>query len=206
MITIYATISLVLTIATGLLSFISYHDDMGIEIPYFSIIIKAAPIILIALLFLKANLRWQALSKSRHIQAFKISYEGWKKCLVYELFQVVLFVFMAILLLIYFERGIMLAIVLLFYVIESTSHVFLGKKNYKIILTEKAITIINNNLIIIPWEEIKGIVKRHNSIQFKLSNNTIKVLDRDFIELQERTYFNDQIKNLSIKKNIFIEE
>ena len=206
MITIYATISLVLTIATGLLSFISYHDDMGIEIPYFSIIIKAAPIILIALLFLKANLRWQALFKSRQIQAFKISYEGWKKCLVYELFQVVLFVFMAILLLIYFERGIMLAIVLLLYVIESISHVFLGKKNYKIIVTKKAITIINNNLIIIPWEEIKGIVKRHNSIQFKLSNNTIKVLDRDFIELQERTYFNDQIKNLSIKKNIFIEE
>ena len=206
MITIYATISLVLTIAAGLLSFISYHDDMGIEIPYFSIIIKAAPIILIALLFLKANLRWQALFKSRQIKAFKISYEGWKKCLVYELFQVVLFFFMAILLLIYFERGIMLAIVLLLYVIESSSHVFLGKKNYKIIVTEKAITIINNNLIIIPWEEIKGIVKRHNSIPFKLSNNTIKVLDRDFIELQERTYFNDQIKNLSIKKNIFIEE
>jgi len=205
LISIYSTISIILTIATGLLCFISYHDDMGIEIPFLAILLKIVPILLVTLLVLKSNLRWQALFKAKKIKAFNISMPGWKKCVVYEVFQCVLCLFISLLLINYYEKGTVLAIVLMFYIIESVSHIILGRILYKVIVRENAITIINNNLITIPWNEIKGIVRRHNDLQFKLKNNTIRVLDQDLIKHNERDSFYNQIKEISLKKNIFIE-
>jgi len=201
----YSTISIVLTIVTGLLCFISYHDDMGIEIPYLSMLLKIVPILLVVLLVLKSNLRWQALFKVKKINAFKVSTAGWKKCVVYEFFQCVLCLFISLLLFNYYEKGTALVIVLIFYIIESVSHVIIGRKLYKVIVRENAITIINNNLIIIPWNEINGIVRRHNDLQFKLNNNTIRILDQDLIKSNEMDSFYNQIKEMALKKNIFIE-
>ena len=179
---------------------------MGIEIPYFHIIIKLIPLLLVLLLILKSNLRWQALFKARKIDAYNISKVGWKKCVVYEVFQWAFYSFIALLLFNYYEKGMLLVIVLVFYVIESISHVLIGRNLYKIIVREKAITIINNNIIVIPWNEIKGIVRRHNGLQFKLSNKTIRVLDQDLIEENQISVFNNQIKELAIEKSIFIDE
>ena len=201
----YSTISIVLTIVTGLLCFISYHDDMGIEIPYLAMLLKIVPILLVILLVLKSNLRWQALFKVKKINAFKVSRAGWKKCVVYEFFQCVLCLFISVLLFNYYEKGTALVIVLIFYIIESVSHVIIGRKLYKVIVRENAITIINNNLIIIPWNEINGIVRRHNDLQFKLNNNTIRILDQDLIKSNEMDSFYNQIKEMALKKNIFIE-
>tara|TARA_B110000014_G_scaffold255545_1_gene237531 strand:+ start:602 stop:1213 length:612 start_codon:yes stop_codon:yes gene_type:complete len=201
----YSTISIVLTIVTGLLCFISYHDDMGIEIPYLAMLLKIVPILLVILLVLKSNLRWQALFKVKKINAFKVSRDGWKKCVVYEFFQCVLCLFISVLLFNYYEKGTALVIVLIFYIIESVSHVIIGRKLYKVIVRENAITIINNNLIIIPWNEIIGIVRRHNDLQFKLNNNTIRILDQDLINPNEMDSFYNQIKEIALKKNIFIE-
>ena len=117
---------------------------MGIEIPYFSTIIKVVPIILIILLVLKSNLRWHALLKASKMKAFKISNTGWKKCVVYEIFQCTLYIFISLLLFIYYEKGINIVIVLTFFVIESISHVLIGRNSYKVIVKENAITIINN--------------------------------------------------------------
>jgi len=178
---------------------------MGIEIPYLDILLKIVPILLVILLVLKANLRWQALFKVKKINAFKVSRSGWKKCMVYEFFQCVLCLFISVLLFNYYEKGIALVIVLIFYIIESISHVIIGRKLYKVIVRENAITIINNNLIIIPWNEINGIVRRHNDLQFKLTNNTIRILDQDLIKPNEMDSFYNQIKEIALKKNIFIE-
>jgi len=201
----YSTISIVLTVVTGLHCFISYHDDMGIEIPYLAMLLKIVPILLVILLVLKSNLRWQALFKVKKINAFKVSRAGWKKCVVYEFFQCVLCLFISVLLFNYYEKGTALVIVLIFYIIESVSHVIIGRKLYKVIVRENAITIINNNLIIIPWNEINGIVRRHNDLQFKLNNNTIRILDQDLIKSNEMDSFYNQIKEMALKKNIFIE-
>ena len=64
---------------------------------------------------------------------------------------------------------------------------------------------INNNVLIISWGEIKGIVNRHNDLQFILRNNTLKVLDLDYLELTEREELNNKIKNIAIQKDIFID-
>ena len=178
---------------------------MGIEIPYLAMLLKIVPILLVVLLVLKSNLRWQALFKVKKMNAFKVSRADWKKCVVYEFFQCVLCLFISVLLFNYYEKGTALVIVLIFYIIESVSHVIIGRKLYKVIVRENAITIINNNLIIIPWNEINGIVRRHNDLQFKLNNNTIRILDQDLIKPNEMDSFYNQIKEIALKKNIFIE-
>ena len=51
MISIYSRISLTVCIVIGIISFIAYHNDMSIRIPYLSTWINTATLILLVLLF-----------------------------------------------------------------------------------------------------------------------------------------------------------
>ena len=178
---------------------------MGIKIPYLNKIIFTVAISLSFLLILKTNLRWQAIFKARKIKAFNISRSGWTKCVVYEFFQWVFYLFISFLLFNYFEKGWPIVIILVFFVLESVFHILLGLNLYKVVVEENAITMIDSNIVIVPWSEIVCIVKRHNDLQFKLTNNTIKLLDLDFIGPKDREEFQDKIKDIALNKNIFIE-
>ena len=178
---------------------------MSIRIPFFSEIIIIVAALLSILLVPKTNLRWQAIFKARKIKAFNISRAGWMKCVVYELIQIGFYFVILLMLLIYFDKGKLIGIMLVFYVLESIFHIILGVNLYKVIVAENAITMINSNLVIIPWVDVIGIVKRHNGFQFKLTNKAIKLIDLDFINLEERKEFQDKIKAIALKKNIFIE-
>lgn len=205
MISVYSRIALVLTLVTGLLCFISYHQDMGIIIPYFSSVIGGIVIALSVLLILRTNLRWQAIYKARNITGYNIGKAGWSKSVFHEVFHWIFYLFISWFILIYYKHGYPIVILLLFFILESLLHLLFGIKSYKIILEDNFITMINNNVLIISWGEIKGIVKRHNDLQFILRNNTLKVLDLDYLELTEREELNNKIKNIAIQKDIFID-
>ena len=95
---------------------------MSIRIPFFSEIIIIVAALLSILLVLKTNLRWQAIFKARKIKAFNISRAGWMKCVVYELIQIGFYFVILLMLLIYFDKGKLIGIMLVFYVLESIFH------------------------------------------------------------------------------------
>ena len=178
---------------------------MGIIIPYFSSVIVGIVISLSVLLILRTNLRWQAVYKARTITGFNIGKAGWSKSVFHEVFYWIFYLFISWFIINYYKQGYPISIVLLFFILESLLHLLIGMRSYKIVVEDNFITMINNNVLIISWDEIKGIVKRHNDLQFILRNNTLKVLDLDYLELVEREEINNKIKKIAIQKNIFID-
>ena len=203
MISIYSRIALILTIVTGLLCFIYYHFNL--ELPYFNSALNIIVISLLVLFFLRTNIRWQAVFKASKINGFKVSRAGWYKSVFQELIQWIFYLMISWFILNYLIQGYLIAYVLMLFIFESFLHIIIGIKHYKIVILENSITMINNNVLIISLNETKRIVNRHNDLQFKLKNNTIKIFDLDYLNSIDREDFENQIKEIAFKKEIFID-
>lgn len=205
MISIYSRISLTVCIVIGIISFIAYHNDMSIRIPYLSTWINTATLILLVLLLLRSNLRWQTMYKTRKILGFSLTSNGWTKSLIFEIVPIGFYSLIGILMTQYFDEGFYLVLILTAYILESILHLLFGKKHYKILVQEKAITAFTHTVIIIPWKDIQTITKRHNDLQFKLNNKSLLIVDLDLIQSDQRERFDSEVKTLAYKNNIFIE-
>ena len=103
----------------------------------------------------------------------------------------------------YIEVGFLFKLVLILYIIESFFHLLIGKKNYKLVITDNAITLVNHSLLVISWNEIDSIILRHNDFQFKLKNNKVRLIDLDIIKEKDSLEFETKIKERAFQRNIY---
>ena len=89
------------------------------------------------------------------------------------------------------------------YIIESFFHLLIGKKNYKLVITDNAITLVNHSLLVVSWNEITTITLRHNDFQFKLKSNKVRLIDLDIIKEKDRLEFETKIKEIAFQRNIY---
>ena len=77
------------------------------------------------------------------------------------------------------------------------------KNPFKILLNERTITTITNELKMVRWSDLKKIESRHNDIHFIDNLGRVTLIDTELIEKSDKTNFIDSVTELAHKKNIF---
>tara|TARA_B110000438_G_scaffold229448_1_gene224229 strand:- start:420 stop:947 length:528 start_codon:yes stop_codon:yes gene_type:complete len=160
-------------------------------------------VFLFILLLVRGLIRWVALFRIKNKTGILLSKKGWFKSVTYEavlwIFNLVIILFMVF----YIEVGFLFKLVLFLYIMESFFYLLMGKKNYKLVITDNAITLVNHSLLVISWNEILTITLRHNDFQFKLKDNKVRLVDLDIINEKDRLEFETKIKEKAFQSNIY---
>lgn len=127
-----------LILTFGFISFFYYNDDFGWDIPYYSDLVLYGTFILIFLLLLKAQTRWQKLVMTNSLSGFKLTWAGWKKAFLNEFLPFFIYLPLSVFILIYIPESLWIAIVLWIYVFEGLLHVIIGHKKYKLIINNQS--------------------------------------------------------------------
>ena len=159
--------------------------------------------VLFVLLFLRIISRWIPVFRLWKLDGFNLSRLGWLKSFTYEsvlwVFKLTVVVFMYL----YFEKGQLFCLSLLLFIVESFSYLFVARKGFKLRINKQAITLTNHSLLVVKWENIEAITKRHNTLQFKLNNNALKIIDLELLEEKDITSFEEKVKEMAFDNNCY---
>ncbi len=190
-------------VTIGFFSFFYYNSDFGWDIYYYDDLTFYLTIILIFLLIIKSQIRWQKLFMTFSMSGFKLTKSGWNKSLINELLPYFIYVPIAILLIIFIPNKKWVSIILMIYFIEAISHLILGHKNYKLSINKQSILILKNKQYILLWQNIKTIVFKHQGLIILEKGGRQKYLsEADFENFRE---IKTTINRLAIEKNIYVE-
>lgn len=203
MVTTYSRLSLALSIITSLFCFLIFNFDINLfefKVAYYLDIVGC---VLFVLLFLRIISRWIPVFRLWKLDGFNLSRLGWLKSFTYEsvlwVFKLTVVVFMYL----YFEKGQLFCLVLLLFIVESFLYLFVAKKGFKLRINKQAITLTNHSLLVVKWENIEAITKRHNTLQFKLNNNALKIIDLELLEEKDVTSFEEKVKEMAFENNCY---
>ena len=203
MVTIYSRLSLALSIITSLFCFLIFNFDINLfefKVAYYLDIVGC---VLFVLLFLRIISRWIPVFRLWKLDGFNLSRVGWLKSFTYEsvlwVFKLTVVVFMYL----YFEKGQLFCLSLLLFIVESFSYLFVARKGFKLRINKQAITLTNHSLLVVKWENIEAITKRHNTLQFKLNNNALKIIDLELLEEKDITSFEEKVKEMAFDNNCY---
>ena len=203
MIKFYSRIALFTSIVTGILCFLAFNYHIDFTAYQVSNWLDAIAIFLFILLLIRGLIRWVAVFRIKNKTGILLSKKGWFKSMTYEAVLWVFNLFIVFYMVLYIEVGFLFKLVLILYIIESFFHLLMGKKNYKLVITDNAITLVNHSLLVIPWNEIDTIILRHNDFQFKLKNNKVRLIDLDIIKGIDSLEFKTKIKEIAFQRNIY---
>ena len=190
-------------VAIGFFSFFYYNSDFGWDIYYYDNLTFYLTIILISLLIIKSQIRWQKLFMTLSMSGFKLTKSGWNKSLINELLPYFIYIPIAILLLIFVPQTKWISIILMVYFVEAMSHLILGHRNYKLSINKQSILILRNKQYILLWKNIKTIVFKHQGVILLEKGGRQKYLsEADFENFRE---IKMTINSLAIEKNIYVE-
>lgn len=203
MVTTYSRLSLALSIITSLFCFLIFNFDINLfefKVAYYLDIVGY---VLFVLLFLRIISRWIPVFRLWKLDGFNLSRLGWLKSFTYEsvlwVFKLTVVVFMYL----YFEKGQLFCLSLLLFIVESFSYLFVARKGFKLRINKQAITLTNHSLLVVKWENIEAITKRHNTLQFKLNNNALKIIDLELLEEKDVTSFEEKVKEMAFENNCY---
>jgi hypothetical protein len=197
--------SIVLLIMTGVLLFFIYHDEMDIQIPYIQEIMLGMAGVFIFLLLLKSNVRWQALFMGLRAKGFNLSLNGFKKIILSELFSTSYFLVFALVVFIYFPTYTYLGWVFLIFFLEGVLHLSfqLIKKPYKVLLNNKNISVVTNNLTMVRWSDILKIETRHKDVHFINKLGYPILVDTQLMSDKDKNTFLFTVQQLAQEKGIY---
>ena len=199
-------IALFVFIGVAVTSWITYHEEMDIVVPYLKQVFLATAIFMFILLFLKANYRWQASYLVKKApNSFVISRKGMKKAIVYEGINIGFYAYLSIMLLLYVNEGFIIGILIGLYFLEGFINLVqnIFSSSYRTLIQENAITIVSNYITIIPMKEIVKIESSHRDIRFLDKNNKTYLLDIDSIKSDQHEAFIGQVKEIAKSKGIY---
>lgn len=198
-------LSFIVLLITSVLSLFTYHDDMDVKIPYIDTVFIILAVILALLLFLKVNLRWQALALSLKYDGYTVSRHGFKNAIVYELINIIFFLLVGGALLVYVGAIWFVGLVILLHFIEGILHLVTNAiyKPYKIIVNENIIMSIANSIQILKWRHIKKVEGKHNDIHFIDVNNQLHLIDMDLLTYEDAKLFIGQVKKIALSRNLY---
>ena len=191
-----------LILSFGFISFFYYNDDFGWDIPYYSDLVLYGTLILIFLLLLKAQTRWQKLVMTNSLSGFKLTWAGWKKAFLNESLPFFIYLPLSVFILIYIPESLWIAIILWIYVFEGLLHVIIGHKKYKLIINNQSILVLRNKQYIIFWDKIKTISFKYEGILIlESSGGQIYLSEVDF---EGFNCWKEQIKSSALEKKIYM--
>ena len=203
MVTTYSRLSLALSIITSLFCFLIFNFDINLFKFKAAYYLDIVGYVLFVLLFLRIISRWIPVFRLWKLDGFNLSRLGWLKSFTYEsvlwVFKLTVVVFMYL----YFEKGQLFCLALLLFIVESFSYLFVARKGFKLRINKQAITLTNHSLLVVKWENIEAITKRHNTLQFKLNNNALKIIDLELLEEKDVTSFEEKVKEMAFENNCY---
>ena len=203
MITAYSRIALFTSIGTSILCFLSFNYHIDFTLYQVSKWLDVVAVFLLFILIIRGLIRWLAVFRIKKTTGLLLSKKGWIKSFTYEAVLWVFNLLIVLFMVLYIEVGFLFKVVLLLYVIESLFHLLIGKNNYKIVITDNAITLVNHALLVISWNDIVTITLRHNDLQFKLKNKKVRLIDLDLINEKDKQSFEAKIKENAFQRNIY---
>ena len=201
-------IALIVFIAVAIVAWLTYHEEMAVEVPYLKEIFLATSIFMFILLFLKANYRWQASFLAKKApKSYIISKKGMKKAIVYESINIGFYAYLSIMLLLYVQEGTIIGSLLALFVLEGFLNLAQNMFGaaYRTVIQENAITIVTNYITIIPMKEIVKIESSHRDIRFLDKNGKTFLLDIDSVKENQQTELIEQVKKIATNKNIYFD-
>ena len=134
---------------------------------------------------------------------FNISQIGWKKAFTYEVLPFFIFLPLSFMLLLFVEDTTFFIITLYLLVFEGLFFMKVGKKAFKMVLTDQALIILNNNQHFIFWAKIKMISFQQKGMVILLKNKRqIYVGESDF---ENFLIWKKKIEKESMSKGIYIQ-
>jgi len=201
-------IALFVFLAVAITAWITYHEEMDIEVPYLKEVFLATSIFMFILLFLKANYRWQASFLAKKApNYFIVSKKGMKKAVVFESINIGFYAFLSIMLLMNLREGFVIGCLIGLYFIEGFLNLAqnMFRSGYRMIIQENAITIVTNYITIIPMKEIVKIESSHRDIRFLDMSGKTFLLDIDSVKAEEQEEFIAQVKAIARSKDIYFD-
>jgi hypothetical protein len=199
------TTSIVLLIATGILLWFVYHDEMDVQIPIMQEITWSITGVLALLLLLKMNIRWQGVWLALRVEGFPLSLIGFRKVILSELITVSYFLLMAIIVFKYIDGYQQLAWIFLIIFLEGIFHLLFQvvKKPYKVLLNDKNVTVITNKWLFVRWSDIEKVVTRHQDVHFITKLKHPIIVDTQLMQPNDRIKFIETVEKLARTKNIY---
>lgn len=200
----YSIVATIVVVIFGFISFFSYNNDFGWDIPNLESILFYASILLLFLLLMRIQIRWQQLWLTKSIKGYKLSKKGWTKCCLNESLIYFIYIPISILLLVFVANSFWFVFIILIYFIESSLHLFIGKKQYKLVFNDQSILVLKNTQKIIYWNRLKNISFRHQGVLLlENTGSQVYISETDFEAFVD---WKKQLKRTAFSKNIYVED
>ena len=196
-------LSNILILGFASISFLVHNKDFGTEIPMFREFTVFFPLIILLIFLFKSYSRWGKLKLVKKKDGYNISQIGWKKAFTYEVLPFFIFIPLSFMLLLFVEDTTFFIITLYLLVFEGLFFMKVGKKTFKMVLTDQALIILNNNQHFIFWAKIKMISFQQKGMVILLKNKRqIYVGESDF---ENFLIWKKKIEEEAISKGIYIQ-
>ena len=196
----YSIVATIVVVIFGFITFVSHNNDFGWDIPNFESILFYTSILLLFLLLMRIQIRW--LTKS--LPGYKLSKKGWSKSCLNESLTYFIYIPIAVLLLVFIANSFWFVFIIMIYFIESSLHLFVGKKQYKLVFNDNTILVLKNTQKIIYWNRLENISFRHQGVLLlENTGSQVYISETDFEDFKD---WKEQLKRAAFSKDIYVED
>lgn len=197
-------LTLLIVLIQIVLSFLSYHEDLEVVIPFNIQISFILNVFLVLFFIFQFILRWKNFTLLKNINGYVVSSKGWSKIVTNEIMPFIIYLPFILLLVFYFANEILLTVILSLIIMEGIFYVLFGKKKFKIIINESAVISFTNQHEVLKWANIAK-VTFSSSGTLILKDNGRKVFIED-LAYEDSNLIRSEIRRLSIEKHILLQE
>jgi hypothetical protein len=201
---LFSVLASITVLVFAFISFFYYNDDFGWEIFFYEDLVFYSLLILVVSFLIRALIRWQKLVFINKLEGYKLSKAGFNKIFLNECLPFFIYVPISILIVIYLPQAIVISFILWVYVVEGFIHLFMGSSRYKLIINDQSIIVVRNKQHIIFWKKVKLIAFKYKGVII-LDNRGNQIFLDEF-DFEEYPKWKERLKELSLTKNIYIEQ
>ena len=197
-------LTLLIVLIQIVLSFLSYHEDLEVIVPFKVEISFVLNVFLVLFFIFQFILRWKNFTLLKKINGYVVSSKGWSKIVTNEIMPFIIYLPFIFLLVFYFANETLLTVILSLVIMEGIFYVLFGKNKFKIIINESAVISLTNQHEVLKWANIAK-VTFSSSGTLILKHNGRKVFIED-LAYEDANLIRSEIKRLSIEKHILLQE
>tara|TARA_B100000683_G_scaffold124961_1_gene122399 strand:- start:292 stop:912 length:621 start_codon:yes stop_codon:yes gene_type:complete len=197
-------LTLLIVLIQIVLSFLSYHEDLEVIVPFKVEISFVLNVFLVLFFIFQFILRWKNFTLLKNINGYVVSSKGWSKIVTNEIMPFIIYLPFIFLLVFYFANETLLTVILSLVIMEGIFYVLFGKNKFKIIINESAVISFTNQHEVLKWANIAK-VTFSSSGTLILKHNGRKVFIED-LAYEDANLIRSEIKRLSIEKHILLQE
>ena len=202
--TLFRPISVIVAISFAIISFIHYHQDLDLVIPFYAQITFIVSLVLFALFVFRLVWRWRNYALLKNNDGYVFTRNGWSKLLTNELMPFFIFLPLVVMLNMYAKNSVAFSWVLTLIMVEGFVFLIVVKNHFKIMLNDRAIIYFSNQPDVVRWEQVKQIkMSEMGILLLKTNGKKLFIEDESFENAKE---IRIQIKKSAINRHILLEE